>query len=458
MQLAKATLPKTAYTKWVIAAGFIHFALFVSAQSNSPYSRFGLGDLFPQSNITTRGMGGITAAYADPLSINFSNPASYGSFQTFKENKTNKVQGGRMILDVGINLENRTLIAPNTPKSFTSSDALFSYVQVGIPLRHNWGLTFGLRPLSKVSYSINRYNRLFDSQTGQMIDSAYTEFNGNGGAFLPTIGTGFRVGRLSAGVNMGYLFGNRETATRRAFINDTVTYYASNSATNYSFGGLFFQGGLQYLIDLKKDKFLRLGVSGNWQQDIGGSRDVLRQTYTLSQTSGELLQIDSVFEQKDIKGNLIIPASYTAGFVVGREAQNKTTWQFGLDYTTSQWSNYRFFDQRDSTSNSWKLAAGGMYRPVPGRGYFSSVEYRFGLHFGKDYIQVQRDLPVFGASIGVALPIRSSRVNINQFNRVNLAFEFIKRGTQENALRENLYRLSVGFSLTDLWFIKRKYD
>jgi hypothetical protein len=147
MQLAKATLLKTAYVKWVIAAGFISSGLFVSAQSNSPYSRFGLGDLFPQSNITTRGMGGITAAYADPLSINFANPASYGSFQTFKENKTNKVQGGRMILDVGINLENRTLIAPNTPRSFTSSDALFSYVQVGIPLRHNWGLSFGLRPI-----------------------------------------------------------------------------------------------------------------------------------------------------------------------------------------------------------------------------------------------------------------------------------------------------------------------
>ena len=47
-----------------------------SAQENSPYSRYGLGDLTPNHNIFTRGMGGISAGIADYNSINFTNPAS----------------------------------------------------------------------------------------------------------------------------------------------------------------------------------------------------------------------------------------------------------------------------------------------------------------------------------------------------------------------------------------------
>ena len=39
---------------------------FLNAQDNSPYSRFGLGDLHPGSNIYNRGMAGLSAAYSDP--------------------------------------------------------------------------------------------------------------------------------------------------------------------------------------------------------------------------------------------------------------------------------------------------------------------------------------------------------------------------------------------------------
>ena len=51
------------------------------SQDNSPYSRFGIGDLVPQSHILSRGMAGISAAYSDRLSINFNNPASYSAFE-----------------------------------------------------------------------------------------------------------------------------------------------------------------------------------------------------------------------------------------------------------------------------------------------------------------------------------------------------------------------------------------
>ena len=39
---------------------------FINAQDNSPYSRFGLGDQHPGTNIFNRGMAGISAGYSDP--------------------------------------------------------------------------------------------------------------------------------------------------------------------------------------------------------------------------------------------------------------------------------------------------------------------------------------------------------------------------------------------------------
>ena len=82
---------------------FISCCLPVFSQDNSPYSRYGLGDIVPSTNVTGRGMGGISAGYNDILSINFNNPASYGSFQTLKEQTAKKIAKGRAILDVGLN-------------------------------------------------------------------------------------------------------------------------------------------------------------------------------------------------------------------------------------------------------------------------------------------------------------------------------------------------------------------
>ncbi|MEI9807149.1 MAG: hypothetical protein WDO16_04240 [Bacteroidota bacterium] len=132
------------------------------SQDNSPYTRYGLGDIVPSTNINARGMGGISAGYNDFLSINFNNPASYGSFQASRESKSKKLRSGRAILDLGVNLENRTLIDPTKTGSFKASNALFSHLQIGVPLKVNWGLSFGLRPVSRISYKINRNERLYD--------------------------------------------------------------------------------------------------------------------------------------------------------------------------------------------------------------------------------------------------------------------------------------------------------
>lgn len=145
---------------------------FFSAQSqteNSPYSRYGLGDILPSQNILNRGMGGVSAAYSDFHTVNFLNPASYSKLKY-------------TTLDFGVELDNRTLRALDPPRKFSSSSPIISYLQLGFPLnpKKDWGMNIGLRPVTRVNYKIERNERL------PGIDSLNTLFEGSGGLMKST--------------------------------------------------------------------------------------------------------------------------------------------------------------------------------------------------------------------------------------------------------------------------------
>jgi hypothetical protein len=464
MQLAKSTLYRTKHStaKIICTVLFLLLIQQIFAQENSPYSRYGLGDLVPNTNIVNRGMGGISAAYTDILSINYNNPASYSNFQTQSLAGTNKVASGRVLLDVGINYDSRTLQSPNQPVKFSSSYGYFSHVQVGLPLTKKWGLSFGLRPISRMNYKINRVETLTDPVTGKSIDTAATIFSGNGGSFLPTIGTGFAFGNFSLGGNIGYLFGKKEVSTKRIFLNDSVAYQNSNYINRASFGGVFFNAGAQYkiLLDSAKEKqtSLRLGVSGNWKQNLNATRDEVRQTF-FGDANGVDQRLDSVYEKTEESGEIVYPSSYTMGFVIDHSESSGAGWLLGVDYVTSKWDDYRFFNEKDAVQNSTQIRVGGQLRPKPATNYFSNVSYRAGFFIGKDYINVEKELPQFGLTFGLGLPLANySPVSRTQFTIINLGFEYSKRGKSDNLLKENLFRVSVGLNLSDLWFSKRRYD
>ena len=482
MLLVKSTTPKkinglhlkpTALSSILVAFFFMFFCANTMAQDNSPYSRYGIGDLVPQTNMTSRGMGSISAGYVDPygLSINFNNPASYSSFQAFKEPKSKKLVSGRAILDMGLNFESRTLREPANPVKFVASNALFSHVQVGFPLRPNWGLSFGLRPVSRISYKIGSGQRLVDPNTGQPIDSAYTENQGDGGSYLASVGTGFKVfskkkgnteiQSLSAGINAGYFFGKKDYTARRTLINDSVAYYRGNFETRTTFGSLYFNAGLQYRIVLNEAKrtVLTIGAQGNWGQTLDAKQDIIRETYYIDPSFGNV-RLDSVSVKSDIKGEIKYPFSFTIGFVYEKEHMPKEAgWLIGVDFIQQNWSTYRFYGQPDLLANKWEIRIGTQLQPVSKKSYFTNVSYRAGLFYGPDYVYVNnKKLNQFGGSFGLGLPVPISRQAPEQFTLINLAFEYIKRGNNDNLLRENLFRFSLGFSLSDIWFKKRKYD
>jgi hypothetical protein len=443
------------------------FCLPAFSQDNSPYTRYGLGDIVPSTNVNSRSMGGIAAGYNDFLSINFNNPASYGSFQAIREQTSRKMLYGRALLDVGINIENRTLSEPSSIGKFTASNFLVSHVQVGVPLRPNWGLSFGLRPVTRVSYKIAVHQRLSDPITGLPIDSSITLNEGDGGAYLASVGTGWRVllGKgqsLAFGINGGYFFGKKDYSSRRSILNDSLSYNSGNFQTKTTYGALYGNAGLQYIARVGKDLYLTLGAYGNWKQDLNARQDIVRETFLFDPNTGNV-RLDSVYEQKDIKGKITYPSSYTGGFVLEREMnmnEKKGGWLIGVDFSQTKWSEYRFYGQVDPTvADKWELRAGAQLKPVANQNYFSNVAYRAGFFIGRDYINVGNELPLLGFTLGLGLPVRNyNRLSPGQATLVNLGFEFIKRGNNDNLLKENLFRISAGLSFSDFWFQKRKYE
>lgn len=446
MHLAKLTINKI-LPVLIVACGLQHTAY---SQENSPYSRYGLGDIVPPANIVSRGMGGIAAGYSDFQSVNFINPASYSNLRS-------------TIFEFAVEADTRTLKSINPPARFSATNLVTSYLQLGVPIKMKkankkdifWGINFGLRPVSKINYKIAKFERLSG------VDSLGTVFEGSGGINQAYLGTAVSIKHFSFGVNGGYMFGNKDYSTRLSFLNDTVQYAQSNTENKTSIGGLFINGGVQYDYRFKNKKnkresILRVGAYGNLKQTIGATRDKIVETIQYD-AAGSKVRVDSVFENS-VSGDIIYPSNLSVGV-----SYQSTNWVFGVDYETSKWQDYRYFGVKDQLQNSWKVRVGTEYYPLrdntPFSKYFSFVKYRFGFYVGSDYIKVNNSLPEYGFSFGAGFPMKLRRGYYEtQTSMLNTAIEFGSRGDKKSSLRENTLKISVGLSLSDLWFLRQKYQ
>lgn len=436
-----------------------------TAQENSPFSRYGLGDLTPNHNVFTRGMGGISAGVADFItyntlklpnsnSINFTNPASLSTIRN-------------TIFDVGLEVDYRILKSTNPAKKFTSANTYVSYLQLAFPLTTpkmakkgiSWGMSLGIKPVSKINYKIEKNERLAG------IDSLNTLYEGNGGVNQAHIGTGIKYKNFSIGINAGYMFGSKDYSTRLTFINDSTYYYLSNSENKTTFGGFFINGGIQYDLPLAKDeknnitKNLRLGVYGNMQHNLNASNDLIREII-IYDANGNQFQLDSVYEEKDVKGKIKYPAMVTFGGVY-----QDANWLIGADFEYGNWKSYRYYGLADQVQNNWTVRVGTQYYPAKEtkavRKYFNFVKYRAGFYYGPDYIKTSAsNRAEYGFSLGTGMPLTSiKRMNpYAGYVILNTALEFASRGNKQTNLRESLVRFSIGVSMNASWFQKPKYN
>lgn len=441
------------------------FFLFLTAtaQDNSPYSRYGLGDILPNQNIINRGMGGIAIGYSDAgfgkipkydLSINFRNPASLGSL-------SNSGPFSNTIFDVAGEVDFRTLKSTAEPSKYTSINTNLSYLQLAFPISTakmerkgiNWGLSFGLRPINRIAYRVEKNERL------EGIDSLNTLFEGSGGINQANISTGLKIKNFSIGISTGYTFGTRDFSTQKVFVNDTIDYYKSNTKTDSHFGGVFLYTGIQYMIKLKKQGYIKIGAIANLQQNLSARQDNINETFAFDGNGG-IFGLDTVTSSKEVSGKVKLPATYGFGFT---HQDSSNHWVTGLDFEFSNWSQYSYFGATENVQNSWVLRVGAEYYPagndLTNVKYFRFVKYRAGFYFGPDYVVIDKTRNNYAATLGASFPLTPFNfLNRGEFVRLNTALEVGGRGNKESfSFRETNVRFSIGISMNARWFQKRSY-
>ncbi len=444
------------------------------AQENSPYSRYGLGDLSPNHNIFTRGMGGISAGVAE---FNTLDPNDANKINTFRLQPTNSTginftnpaslsTIGNTIFDVGVDVNYRILKSTSPAKKFTSANTYVSYLQLAFPLATpkmrkkdiGWGMSLGLKPVSRISYKI-----LENKREPNIGDSTVTLYEGSGGVNQAFLGTGLKIKNFSIGINAGYIFGSKEISAAKSIVNDTTFHYSSNHADKTTFGGFFINGGVQYDFILAKvgkevTRNLRVGVYGNMQQNINASNDLVRETIIYDQ-SGAQYRLDSVYEN-NVKGKIKYPAMVAIGGVY-----QDANWLIGADFEYGNWAGYRFYGKSDLVQDNWTIRVGTQYFPAKAskatRKYLNFVKYRVGAYYGRDYIKISTaNRPEYGFTIGTGMTLTSIKRQNPYAGYVvlNTALEFGSRGNKQTNVRESLARFSIGISMNARWFQKAKYN
>lgn len=396
---------------------------------NSPYSRYGLGDQRPGVNAALRGMASISSAYANQYNINTENPASYAMlrFTTYEAGG----EGSR-----------KTLIANN--QNYGTGTATLSYLTVGVPLGKYAGMAFGLKPMTKVYYRMNDTTDLPD--LGPSIRSYY----GEGGTNYAFIGGAGTYKGFSFGFNFGYLFGTIRNTSVVQRITDTVRSYNADFSRYTKIGGIYWKLGAMYDAKLNEKMGLRIGATSTLGQDVNAWRDDFGIAWRFS---GGVAITDTAINTTEVKGKITMPMSYS----VGAQLFGSDQWAAGVDFSSTQWSEYRNYGESDSVAaSSYRLGVGGEFTPnaTSMYNYFQRVTYRLGFYYGLDYVRLRNtDITYYAVTAGASFPYKRSP------DRVHLAMELGRRGTQSNALiQENFFRFAVGISLNDRWFVKRKYD
>ena len=152
--------------KIIISAIFAIASVYAFAQSstNSPYTRFGFGDLSDQIFTSNAAMGGVGHALRSSRHINTMNPASYTSVDSLS-----------FMFDIGFSMKSSNY-EENGIKS-NARNSSFDYLAIQFRLHPRLGMAIGFTPFSTVGYNFSNSNYVSNSNTVSVTNS----YTGDGG-------------------------------------------------------------------------------------------------------------------------------------------------------------------------------------------------------------------------------------------------------------------------------------
>ena len=415
---------------------------------NSPYTRYGFGQLSDQSTTANRGMGGISYGLRNKL-INIGNPASYSAIDSIT-----------FLFDAGISLQNANFSSGDTKMNAKNSS--LDYIALQFRLRRHIGVTLGFLPFSNISYSFSGSAREVPNSDGSSNANptySYESFSGDGGLHQAFVGIGAEVFKnFSIGANFSYLYGDYTHTISNTYSNSAAWSNTRNYQADISTYKLDF--GAQYTFDIHEKHQFTVGAAYSLGHNIDNEAYKIQQM----QSSSTVMQqtIDTIRNAFELPQKIGVGVTYVY--------DNRLT--LGLDYTLQQWSGMKFphfqanpNSPTDAASSEndyeqWKfkdlsrISFGAEYVPNPvGRGFFQRMHYRVGAYYTAPYIQVKNsDMREFGVEGGVAIPI------INHYNDrslLSITAQYINVSPKAGSLiKENYLRINIGFTFNEDWFRK----
>ena len=404
----------------------VSFISFSQEGTSSPYSFYGLGEMRFKGTAENRAMSGVSV-FPDSIHANLQNPAFYSQLK-------------RIAFTLGATYGSTTM--KTNAQEANARRTTLDYLALAIPMG-KFGAGFGIMPYTSVGYKI----QTLPTQELQQIK----RFTGTGGLNKAFLGGAYQINKnLSLGVEAGYFFGNIETSSIYSIANIQLGTRELNESTA---SGIGFVTGLSY--HGKVGSKYQFSASATYTPEATINLSNERTIATIQFSSADAITaIDEVnVNVADTKVKLPSKFSVGAGFGEARK------WLVGTEVTFQQSSNFgnRFNDINDATfENGSRYAVGGYYIPnyASFTDYWKRITYRGGLKYEETGLIINtRKIRDAGFSLGVGLPLGGT------FSNMNIGFEYGKRGTRDAALvEENYINFTVGLSLNDLWFVKRKYD
>jgi long-subunit fatty acid transport protein len=421
--------------KKIIVSICLLFSLAIYAQesTSSPYSFYGIGDIKFKGSAENRSMGSISVLQ-DSIHINIQNPAQLACLKL-----TGLALGGTYA-----NTKSKT----ETQEAKARRTSL-DYMIVGIPVG-KVGIGFGLIPYSSVGYKIGR-TAYVTNNNNDTIRSIISRYNGIGGVNKVFLGFGYRLTKnINIGGDLQYNFGTIET---KSLQYQTDLQYGSRENNVSDLRGVNFDLGITYQtkVNSKYSFFSSLTYTPEAALTSGNTRNI-EIVQLLSTSAISVIERQNI-SVEDTKIKLPSKLSFGSGFGEVKK------WLVGGEITFTQNSvmSNRFTDIDGATfENSVRYSLGGFFIPNYNSysSYYKRIAYRGGVRYENTGLVIQnKSITDFAANIGLGIPLSGT------FTNINIGLEIGKRGTKYyNLVEENYINLSVGLSLSDKWFVKRKFD
>lgn len=408
----------------------------LSAQNNdseSPYTRFGLGHISPAATTTQRAMGSAGLALSERGIINTLNPATYAAVdsQTFVFDFASSAgvqwfaEGAKRDARMVGNFEYAAFLFRATP----------------------WlAISGGIRPFSTVGYRVGSKRKLTDGS-----DRTYEiNLRGRGNINDFYLGMGIKLHpSFRIGANVGMLFGS-QLHSRTIDYNNPAAYNPLITE-RLKLRGLKTDVGLHYSLGLPHQGSFAMAIT--YSPSLPFSSELLRQESILKgQVPINLVSSDTI-RQKDA-----FRTPHVAALGVLYSPNNKLT-LLG-DVHISVWQKAFKDTSLFEPQTSWRANLGMSYLPSEiERSLWKRIEYRAGLSAENAYLKLRT--PQGGlagyhratAAFGIAIPMVDKR------SYVDLALEYSHLFPQSpNKLSENMFRFTLGLRFNEGWFKPLKLE